>query len=130
MTEAQIKHMVARFLVWKLPSSFSPDCGIEYKPLPSGSRPIGTNVFTTTEAEAMVRNMLADEKPPREPGFYLVRFKTRYRPYGDNAWPWTEGDHTQLARYHGHAETPWLCLGMFCREEEFEAISARLPEFK
>jgi hypothetical protein len=58
MTEAQIKYMVDRFLNWKLPPTFSPDCGIDYKSLPSGSRPVGTNVFNATETDAMVRHMI------------------------------------------------------------------------
>ncbi len=132
MTEAQIKHMVARFLVWKLPSSFSPDCGINIEPLPSGVHPVGMNVFTAVEAEAMVRYMLAAEPPPRDPGFYLVRFFPQCRPYGDDAWPWLNGgDHRQLALYHpeGAGETPWVCLNRFYNEAVFEAISERLPEF-
>lgn len=31
MTEAQIKHMVNRFLSWKLPDNFNPDAGISFK---------------------------------------------------------------------------------------------------
>jgi hypothetical protein len=66
MTEEQIKHMVQRFLGWKLPENFSPDCGIQFdadsakKMNPSNSRyePGGTNLFDATQAEAMVRYML------------------------------------------------------------------------
>jgi hypothetical protein len=68
MTDAQIKHMVDRFLGWKLPESFSPDAGIsfarhtkpssgngvpEFYPMPSG-----TNLFDATQAETMVRYMI------------------------------------------------------------------------
>lgn len=31
MTEDQIKHMVNRFLQWKLPEHFRPDAGISFK---------------------------------------------------------------------------------------------------
>lgn len=31
MTEEQIKHMVSRFLGWKLPKNFNPDAGISFK---------------------------------------------------------------------------------------------------
>lgn len=64
MTEDQIKHMVNRFLMWKLPQSFGPDAGISFKPsfpdeaMRSRHWPMGTNVFDYTEAEAMVRHML------------------------------------------------------------------------
>ncbi len=32
MTEDQIKHMVNRFLGWKLPEHFKPDAGISFEP--------------------------------------------------------------------------------------------------
>lgn len=74
MNEAQIKHMVDRFLSWKLPENFNPDGGIsftktgntgtphEYKHAPSG-----TNVLDATQADAMVRHMI-EGLPPHETG--------------------------------------------------------------
>lgn len=64
MSEDQIKHMVSRFLMWKLPEHFRPDGGISFsKPLkPNGEPyehgPSGTNLFDATQANAMVRHML------------------------------------------------------------------------
>lgn len=64
MTEEQIDHMVNRFLSWKLPSDFSPDCGITFKqvsspaPLRSMHWPVGTNLLTYTQAREMVLHML------------------------------------------------------------------------
>lgn len=65
MTEAQIKHMAERFLNWKLPENFSPDCGISFKKtfnehteFPAKHEPSGTNLFGYTDAVAMVRHML------------------------------------------------------------------------
>lgn len=65
MDEAQIKHMVNRFLGWRLPDNFNPDGGISFKPtfndhLPTPMRhePCGTNLFDATQAEAMVRHMI------------------------------------------------------------------------
>ena len=65
MNDAQIKHMVDRFLGWKLPKDFSPDAGIsfkaefnEYTAHPMRHEPIGTNLFDVTQAEAMVRYMI------------------------------------------------------------------------
>jgi hypothetical protein len=68
ITEDQIKRMVDRFLCWRLPDDFSPDCGIHFDAeaptkLHSANRryePVGTNLFTAHQAEAMVRHMLAD----------------------------------------------------------------------
>ena len=65
MTDEQIKHMVNRFLAWKLPADFGPDGGISFErvagangPHPFTREPVGTNLLTYTQAEAMVRHML------------------------------------------------------------------------
>jgi hypothetical protein len=64
LTDAQIKHMVDRFLSWNLPAGFNPDGGILYKPLINAYTrepypgPYGTNLFGAGEAEEMVRHMV------------------------------------------------------------------------
>lgn len=66
MTEDQIKHMVDRFLQWRLPENFSPDAGISFKKTfnensqfgPMEHKPIGTNLLDAIQATAMVRNMI------------------------------------------------------------------------
>lgn len=65
MTEAQIKHMVDRFLSWKLPETFRPDNGISFEatgntgtPHEYKRTPSGTNLLDWTQAEAMVRHMV------------------------------------------------------------------------
>ena len=65
MNEAQIKHMVDRFLGWKLPANFTPDGGVIFKPLGNEGTPheyrhvpSGTNLFDATQADAMVRYMI------------------------------------------------------------------------
>lgn len=69
MTDDQIKQMVSRFLAWRLPEDFSPDGGISFKatfnentPHPMKAEPTGTNLFTATQAEAMIRHMLAGDE--------------------------------------------------------------------
>ena len=69
MTEDQIKHMVDRFLGWKLPEHFRPDAGISFEPEfnkewnakqgkpPQRYEPVGTNLFDATQARAMVEYM-------------------------------------------------------------------------
>jgi len=58
-SDDQIKHIVDRFLGWRVPSSFNPDGGIVYTParqLPGiDRRPFGTNLLSAEQAEAMVR---------------------------------------------------------------------------
>lgn len=65
MTDEQIKHMVNRFLGWKLPENFNPDAGISFKAAfnehtahPMRHEPSGTNLFDATQADAMVRYMI------------------------------------------------------------------------
>lgn len=64
-TEAQIKHMVDRFLAWKLPENFRPDAGISFErrfnngtPQGGTHEPSGTNLIDAMQADAMVRFML------------------------------------------------------------------------
>ncbi len=70
LSDVQIKHMVERFLTWKLPDDFNPDGGVEFKrtvnkgsPMEHTYNPVGTNLLTFTQASAMVRHML-DGLPP------------------------------------------------------------------
>lgn len=60
--------MVDAFLGWKLPSDFSPDCGISFRSEsefehPKYGRhkyePIGTNLFDADQAKAMFEQILA-----------------------------------------------------------------------
>lgn len=70
MNDEQIKHMVDRFLGWKLPEDFNPDGGISFKKEfnehtdhPMKNEPLGTNLLDAIQAEAMVRYMV-DGSPP------------------------------------------------------------------
>ena len=65
MNDDQIKHMVNRFLSWKLPDNFAPDAGIsfkaefnEHRDRPMRHEPSGTNLFNHKQADAMIRHML------------------------------------------------------------------------
>lgn len=66
MTDEQIKHMVNRFLGWKLPENFHPDGGVKFdadaakKLNPRNLRyePYGTNLLDYTQASLMVRHMI------------------------------------------------------------------------
>lgn len=64
--EPQIGAMVDRFLAWKLPADFSPDCGISFKRVynesspfgPRNHEPIGANLLTKDQARAMLEHVL------------------------------------------------------------------------
>ena len=66
MTDAQIKHMVERFLAWRLPEDFNPDGGVSFEKEfnknsqfgPMKNEPTGTNLLDYTQATAMVRHIL------------------------------------------------------------------------
>jgi len=70
MTDADIKNMVDRFLQWRLPDNFAPDAGISFKAVfnehtahPMRHEPVGTNLFTATQADAMIRHLLGEFAP-------------------------------------------------------------------
>ena len=71
MNDAQIKHMVDRFLAWKLPDNFSPDAGVSFDPPVTCPWPTGTNLLDATQVTAMVQHMVsglpANEVPEPNP---------------------------------------------------------------
>ncbi len=65
MTEDQIRHMVDRFLNFRLPENFDPDGGISFEKYGNigtehqyRREPSGTNLLDATQADAMVRYMI------------------------------------------------------------------------
>lgn len=65
VSEKQIKHMVDRFLGWRLPENFNPDGGVSFEQFSNKGtvyeykfEPIGTNLFGATQATEMVRYMI------------------------------------------------------------------------
>lgn len=70
MNDEQIRHMVNRFLGWRLPENFRPDGGISFNPYynieynaargkpPARHEPCGTNLLDDTQAEAMIRYLV------------------------------------------------------------------------
>jgi Lar family restriction alleviation protein len=53
--------MVNRFLAWRLPNDFSPDCFVHFdidQAGRAGSWPMGTNLLTAEQAKAMLRHVL------------------------------------------------------------------------
>ena len=86
MNDDQIKHIVDRFLSWKLPENFRPDAGISFKATfnehtdhPMKHEPTGTNLLDATQAEAMVRYMV-DGLPTTPPlAFHNLSEAERHR---------------------------------------------------
>lgn len=64
INKSLINAMVSRFLGWKLPTDFTPDAGISFKPSdmqkPNGPHwPSGTNLLHAGQAREMIEHMLA-----------------------------------------------------------------------
>ncbi len=85
--DATMKVLVNRFLAWKLPENFRPDAGISFKAeyndspaamatlgidKPMRHEPTGTNLFDATQAEAMLRHVLAALTTPSPSSEYAV----------------------------------------------------------
>lgn len=73
MQDEQIKHMVDRFLAWKLPAKFRPDNGISFNRVVNGGtehqyyrEPMGTNLLDAIQAAEMVRFMVEGLPTPMQ----------------------------------------------------------------
>lgn len=61
-SQPDITEMVNRFLGWRLPEDFYPDCFVNFESERAkrrGSWPMGTNLFHAGQAKAMIEHMLA-----------------------------------------------------------------------
>lgn len=82
-TQIDIKKMIDNFLQWKLPSDFSPDCGISFRKTSilgnHTFEPIGTNLFHAGQAKEMIEFMLKDAlSQPNEPIGKIDRVREIY----------------------------------------------------
>lgn len=66
LPDAKLDDMVDRFLSWKLPKDFYPDCGIEFTPPENGEPehfwPSGTNLFNAEQAKEMLEYAIFGEE--------------------------------------------------------------------
>ena len=94
MTEDQIKHMVDRFLGWKLPNNFNPDAGISFKAA-FNEEPSGTNLFDATQATEMVRYMAREAAEHGTPWSNVARHMLglRHGLPGARHWRQVWSDH-------------------------------------
>lgn len=106
MNKDQIKHMVDRFLMWRLPSNFAPDAGISYtRPNyhPSvDATPTGTNLFDATQPDAMVRHMVEGLAAPHSDTLAELLAEAEFLVDRLQELEWS-GDYECTSReYHGH----------------------------
>lgn len=108
ITDDQIKYMVERFLRWRLPENFSPDCGISFTRFagthehPHEYKPVGTNLLDFQQATAMVWYMVQGLEVKQA-------FEDRVLPSGAGALTWSRlFDPNEECRYdHCYADTPF-----------------------
>ena len=102
-----IKTAVDRFLGWKLPEGFSPDCGIEFKRFVKnldGSlnriEPVGTNLFTAEQAQEMFEHCLRGLLPLEADAYvFLYNDKTQELCWPDEITDYDE--HSDRAQQRG-----------------------------
>lgn len=92
-----VSKMVDRFLGWKLPADFGPDCGISFKresdyehPVHGRSKfePVGTNLFTADQAKQMFMHCVAAPEVPQSLGmltFCVLVLRNGFTVTGENA---------------------------------------------
>lgn len=106
MNEALVIEMVNRFLGWKLPQDFQPDCYISFDRVAAESLrdktegtawPVGTNLFTADQAKTMVEYMLDGKKAPEAVPLSNDQIAVLAKRHADCF----SGDHTQLAMTYG-----------------------------
>lgn len=109
-TRAVTDEMVSRFLGWKLPKDFSPDCGISFKSEsdydhPQFGRtkfePTGTNLFHAGQAKAMLEHVLQPQ-PVHESlcllTFCVLVLKNGFTVTGESACASPENFDAELGR--------------------------------
>ena len=70
-----IKYLVDRFLCWKLPKDFNPDCGISFDGRKDDEWninkqwPVGTNLFTASQAKSMFEHLLSQDIESEESAY-------------------------------------------------------------
>ena len=68
--------MVERFLCWRLPKDFTPDCGVSFKPPARPYEeaawwPVGTNLLTAVQAKEMFETILEGVDLDRPEGIHV-----------------------------------------------------------
>ena len=119
-TVFDVDQMVNRFLGWKLPKDFAPDCGIEFHRIGKPNQPhygrlayepVGTNLFTADQAKAMFEYCLQGLAKPvkQKPVGYLFRYPFPYSSIGPKF-----SKHKHSAEwepvYAAPVERPWVDL--------------------
>lgn len=121
LNKNQIKHMVDRFLMWRLPKPWNPDNGVSYK-RPSYAHapadhdwPVGTNLFDATQTNAMVRHM-SEGLPPNDDFRWLIeapgpKYLAVQRLSQSDNFEWTT-DHNEALAFRSKEQADALMMAV------------------
>ena len=137
MTNDAIKHMVNRFLGWKLPENFSPDAGISFKAAfnehtahPMKHEPTGTNLFDATQADAMVRYMVEGSDDFRwlieAPG---QRYLAVQRLHMSDNFEWT-ADHNKALAFRTQDQADAMMMAVRQMDRQINGFDKGLFSFE
>lgn len=131
MTDDQIKYMVDRFLGWKLPEHFNPDCGISFDPkYRDAHSPVGTNLFDATQATEMVRHMVEGSGDFRwlieAPGPHYLAVQQLHM--SDN-FEWTT-DHNRALAFRTQDQADATMMAIRQMDRQINGLDKRLFAFE
>lgn len=138
MNDQQVKHMVERFLVWRLPKPWQPDGGIRYE-RPNYAHapadhdwPTGTNLFDADQTEAMVRYIVEDA-PPSEDFAWLIEAPGQHylaaRAVAGHKFHWTH-DHGAALRFCSEEQADIAMMAIRELDPELFGFAKMLGEAK
>lgn len=138
MTDQQVKHMVDRFLGWRLPKPWLPDNGISYQ-RPNYAHapadhdwPTGTNLFDADQATAMVRYIIEDA-PFCDSFAWLIEAPGQHylavRAVAGNKFFWVQ-DHGAALRFFSEEQADLAMLAIRQLDPELFGFAKTLGEAK
>lgn len=125
--------MVSRFLSWKLPNGFNPDCGISFDGRKDDqwnknkTWPVGTNLFSAEQAKAMLEHVLQPH-PTSGPlsllTFCVLVLRNGFTVTGESACASPENFDAELGRKIARANAVnkvWPLMGYALKQRLYDA---------
>ena len=120
--------MVDRFLAWKLPADFSPDCGISFKQNhpelgKNKYQPSGTNLFDANQARAMLEHVIQQAPVHQSMGlltFCVLILRNGFTVTGESACASPENFDAEIGRKiarENAVQKMWPLMGYALKEK-------------
>lgn len=130
--------MVDRFLGWRLPTDFAPDCGISFNPAPDArgyqpTWPTGTNLLHAGQAKAMFEHAVGTTEAPESLGlltFCVLTTRNGFTVTGESACASPENFDAEIGRKiarQNAAAKLWPLLGFRLRDQLASGTVAHHP---